>query len=136
MPTRRNTHMQSRAPTTTRRTEARTMVILHATAPIKPEAREQWFAHLEGVWKRSFSLLLGFPGPRPWWWRETVEHVADHHPLDHRFVGGGQTLVVTYQTTPAHHPGERSLHHPAAGQHAETALVGGLSDDLDDDPPG
>ena len=25
------------------------MVILHATAPIKPEAREQWFAHLEPV---------------------------------------------------------------------------------------
>jgi len=56
MPTRRNTHMQSRAPTTTRRTEARTMVILHATAPIKPEAREQWFAHL-GAFFREESRL-------------------------------------------------------------------------------
>jgi quinol monooxygenase YgiN len=35
--------------TTARRTEERTMVILHAQTPIKPEARERWLALLDAV---------------------------------------------------------------------------------------
>ena len=82
-----------------------------------------------------FSVFLGGPGFGSGWWGEAVEHESDHRYVNHRFVGLGQTLVVTDQASPAQKPGERSLNYPAPGEHREADLLGWFLDDLHDDSP-
>ena len=62
-------------------------------------------------------------------------HQGTHSDLDERLAGLRQLLVVLREAPLLAKPRERALHHPAARQHREAFLVGGLNHDLQVEAP-
>ena len=67
-------------------------------------------------------------------WFQLTGHEPYQGAFVHGFVTVGEPLVVPDEASAAHQPAQRAFHHPAAGQHRETTLIGRLAHDLNDDP--
>src|SRR5258705_12723653 len=61
---------------------------------------------------------------------ESAKHDADHGDENPAGGAGFGLLVVAHQPPVLHQPAERTLHHPALGQHLETAGVIAALDDF------
>ena len=66
---------------------------------------------------------------------EPSQQQASHGDVDHRVRDVEARFVVAHQPAPARHPPERTLHHPAPGQHLEARLGIAPAHDLKDEIP-
>lgn len=61
----------------------------------------------------------------------SADEIAAHGDEDHGVGDVDAAFIVAYEATPARHPAERALDHPAAGQDLEALRAFAASDDLD-----
>ncbi|PRX50755.1 hypothetical protein B0I32_13742 [Nonomuraea fuscirosea] len=61
---------------------------------------------------------------------EAASHAGDGSPADDRLGDGGVAFVLTGRSAAGGLPGQRSFHHPTAGDDAEAALASRLAHDL------
>jgi hypothetical protein len=87
----------------------------------------------KNVLGKGLCGLGGLPWSASWGGCQAACHQADHGPLDHRLGVFGEPFVVVVEASAADQPGQRALHHPAAGQDLEGVLSVGSFHDLPGD---